>query len=102
MARKVVKAMGLSLTSHISHPVTPKLLEYADRIFCMTPAHTRELLSIMPEISYKVFTLAQKSGGISDPIGGSIEVYETCARQIREELEKEFAREDFRRIAFSE
>ncbi len=102
MARKVVKAMGLSLTSHISHPVTPKLLEYADRIFCMTPAQARELLSIMPEISYKVFTLAQKTGGISDPFGGSIEVYETCARQIREELEKEFASADFRRIAFAE
>lgn len=102
MARKVVNAMGLSLASHISHPVTPKLLEYADRIFCMTPAHARELLSVMPEISYKVFTLAQKSGGISDPFGGSIEAYETCARQIREELEKEFASADFRRIAFSE
>ncbi len=102
MARKVVRAMGLSLTSHISHPVTPKLLEYADRIFCMTPAHTRQLLSIMPEISYKVFTLAQKSGGISDPFGGSIEAYETCARQIREELEKEFTSADFRKIAYAE
>ena len=101
-ARKVVESMGLSLTSHISHPVTPKLLEYADRIFCMTPAHARQLLSIMPEIADKVFTLAQKSGGISDPYGGSIEVYETCARQIREELEKEFASADFRRIAFAE
>jgi len=100
-ARKVVEAMGLNLASHISHPVTPKLLEYADRIFCMTPNHTRQLLSIMPEIAYKVFTLAQKTGGITDPFGGSIEVYETCARQIREELEKEFASMDFQKIAFT-
>lgn len=100
-ARKVVESMGLSLASHISHPITPKLLEYADRIFCMTPAHARQLMSIMPEISYKIFILAQKSGGIPDPFGCSIEVYETCARQIREALEKEFASADFRRIAFT-
>lgn len=100
-ARRVADSMGLSLSSHISHPISQRMLEYADRIYAMTPAHTRQLLSVMPEIAYKVFSLAKSSGGITDPFGGSFEVYETCARQIREELEKEFACAGFEEIAFS-
>ena len=101
-ARHAMNAVGLSLAQHISRPVTPALLEYADLIYAMTPAHCRQMTSIMPEISHKIFTLARTSGGISDPYGGSIEVYETCARQIREALEKEFAASDFQKIAFSD
>lgn len=100
-AKHVAEMLGLSLSMHISHPITQKALEYADLIYAMTPAHGRQLLSVMPEIAYKLFVLARDAGGISDPYGGSFEVYETCARQIREELEKEFSTGDFKRIAFT-
>lgn len=101
-ARTVMHAAGLSLAQHISRPVTPELLEYADLIYAMTPAHCRQMTCMMPEISHKIFTLAKNSGGISDPYGGSVEVYETCARQIREALESEFTSSDFKKIVFSD
>ncbi len=100
-SRKAVRAMNLDLDSHISQPVTLELLKYADRIYAMTPSHRRQLLDIAPEISRRVFTLAPNSGGISDPFGCSFEVYETCARQIREELEKEFSSSDFQENVFT-
>ncbi len=101
-ARHAMQAQGLDLSAHISHPVTGKLLDYADRIYTMTPTHRLQILSAMPEIAHKVFTLAHAVGGISDPYGCSFEVYETCARQIRDELEKEFSCADFARIVFPE
>ena len=100
-ARRVAESLGLDLSMHISRPISQRLLEYADRIYAMTPAHARQLASVMPEIMYKVFTLAEASGGISDPYGGSFEVYETCARQIREALEREFSTPGFLKITFS-
>lgn len=101
-ARHAMQALGLDLSAHISHPVTGKLLDYADLIYTMTPTHRLQILSAMPEIARKVFTLARTSGGISDPYGSSFEVYETCARQIRDELEKEFSSADFAQIVFPE
>lgn len=100
-SRRAVKAMGLDLDSHISQPVTHRLLEYADIIYVMTPAHQRQILSVIPEIAHKVFTLARFSGGIPDPFGNAPEVYEACAHQIRDELEKEFSASDFKKILFT-
>lgn len=101
-ARRVMESMGLDLSTHISRPISQRLLEYADRIYAMTPEHAKQLKSVMPEIGYKIFTLAEMSGGISDPYGGSFEVYETCARQIREELEIELSSPGFAKIAYSD
>lgn len=99
-SRKAVQSMNLDLDSHISQPVTLPLLKYADLIYVMTPSHRRQLLDSVPEIAHRTFILAQNAGGISDPYGSSIEVYENCARQIRDALEKEFASSDFQKIIF--
>lgn len=78
----VMKEWGADLSSHRSKPLNAALLDKADFIFVMTPAH-RQALDAARE---KVYLLSEE--GISDPYSGSIEDYRLCRNQIAMALEK--------------
>jgi protein-tyrosine phosphatase len=90
-AVSVLAKMGLPLSDHESQPLTTQLIRHADIIWTMTQAHRQTIVSQWPEASSRTMVLSHDQSDISDPIGGPVEYYETCARQIKAELERRVA-----------
>lgn len=85
----VLKELGIDGKEHISTPISPNDLLWADRIFYMSPAHFTFLRLYVPESK-----LAILGNGISDPFGGDLEVYRNCRNQITQAIDRLIA-EDF-------
>lgn len=75
---------GIDLSGHRSRQLTKEIAESSEEIYTMTPAQAYLLKQILPH--KKIFPLT--SEGISDPFGGSEEVYRKCAREIKGEVER--------------
>ena len=83
--------MKIDIKNHHARVLTSEILECADIVLTMTENHKEAILSAFPDLAHKVKTLcefAETSGDISDPYGGDIEVYRSCAKEIRENIEK--------------
>ena len=78
----VMKEKSLCLANHASQPLTEKLVRHADVIFTMTGGHRQAILRRWPEAAARTQTLLPDSGDISDPIGGPLSVYQSCAEQV--------------------
>lgn len=84
-----VKEKGLDLDNHQSNMLTINLVEDHDLILTMTGSHKDTIINTVPWLSEKVFTLREYvglSGDISDPFGGSIEVYRSSLIDIENSL----------------
>lgn len=78
---------GIDLAAHESQPLTESLIRQADVIWTMTAAHRAAILAQFPEAGDRVATLSPDRIDVVDPIGGPVETYRECARQIRAHLE---------------
>lgn len=87
-AVEVMSTLGLGLDGHVAQPLSERLANYADVIFTMTNSHREAIVRQWPHLASNVQVLRLDNGDISDPIGGSLEVYEACAKQIQGELEQ--------------
>lgn len=90
-AEVVLGEKGIDLDSHRSQMLTIKLTEEFDLILTMTETHKQAILSTAPWLSEKAFTLKEYvglEGDISDPFGGSVEVYRESARDIEDSLKR--------------
>lgn len=79
-----VEKYGASLEEHISTQLTVEDLEEYKLILTMTSTQKDMLLSFVNED--KIMTLGEfagEDGEVSDPYGGSLELYEKTAEQIR-------------------
>ncbi|MFM7138344.1 MAG: Sua5/YciO/YrdC/YwlC family protein [Planctomycetota bacterium] len=85
-ALEAVAEMGADLRSHSSQPLTESLVRQADVILTMTASHRAALLAQFPEAGDRVAMLSPDRRDVIDPIGGSLDTYRSCARQIREHL----------------
>ncbi len=86
-ARKAAQLNGLSLEDHVSKQITEEDINESDVIFTMTGAHKQMIASVCNRLNKPVFTLAEFTGhseDISDPYGGSLEVYERCFDMLKE------------------
>jgi protein-tyrosine-phosphatase len=86
-ACKAAEENGLSLEEHVSRQITEDDINESDIIFTMTGAHKQMIASVCNRLNKPVFTLAEFTGhneDISDPYGGSIEVYEKCFDMLKE------------------
>nr|WP_092070696.1 low molecular weight protein arginine phosphatase [Dendrosporobacter quercicolus]NSL48344.1 low molecular weight protein arginine phosphatase [Dendrosporobacter quercicolus DSM 1736]SDM13804.1 protein-tyrosine phosphatase [Dendrosporobacter quercicolus] len=86
-----MSAKGIDLTSHYSRQLLPKDVEAADLVLTMTAGHKGAVLHIVPSAGDKLYTLAEFAGGagqVTDPFGGSAEIYQACAAQIEQLLEQ--------------
>lgn len=84
-------AYGLNLDYHRSRQLSSYLLADADLVLCMGQSHKQTILSALPELADKVFTLGEYAGDaqdIADPFGGDAEEYAACAAQIAALVEK--------------
>ena len=79
----VLAEQKLDLSEHISQPLREPLMRQADYIFTMTGSHRHAILSQWPEAEPRVHVLCPDGGDVSDPIGGTRQMYQQCADQIR-------------------
>ncbi|OYD11199.1 protein tyrosine phosphatase [Bacillus velezensis] len=74
--------------NHSSSPLSEEHIETADLVLAMTEQHKQLIESRYQNSQGKVFTIKEyvtgKSGDISDPFGGPLDVY----KQTRDELEE--------------
>ena len=76
----VVPVPGEDYTAHRARRVTRELVDEADEIVGLTAGHAMELMLRFPEAATKIRTLPMD---ITDPYGGSAEVYRDCLAQLR-------------------
>jgi protein-tyrosine phosphatase len=85
-AIEAMHEMGMDLTGHESQPLTEALVSQADVILTMTAAHRAAILSQFPEAGGRVSILSPDRRDVLDPVGGTLETYRKCARQIHGHL----------------
>src|SRR5258706_1528226 len=86
-----LKELGIDISKQRSHMLTADLVQQADYIFGMTHSHVDAITMLYPHAAEKTFllrefdeTLDSYENDISDPIGGSYEVYLACRDQIEQ------------------
>ena len=92
-AVQAVKELGIDISGQRSRMLTPELVHHADYIFGMTHSHIDTVMLLYPQAAEKTFlvrdfdeTLDIFEKDISDPIGGSYDVYLNCRDQIEQGL----------------
>lgn len=84
-SKNAITAMNeqqLNLTNHSSQLATQELISSMDLILTMTESHKQAISRMALD---RVYTLGEYVGlsvSISDPYGGDINVYRTCAKEI--------------------
>ncbi|HMP82330.1 MAG TPA: ribose 5-phosphate isomerase B [Verrucomicrobiota bacterium] len=90
-AIQAMRELGIDISSQRSRMLTPDLVRQADYIFGMTHSHVDTIGLLYPLAAEKTFllrefdeTLDTFEKDISDPIGGSYEIYLGCRDQIEQ------------------
>ena len=90
-AVEAMRELGLDISRQRSHMLTANLVREADLILGMTHNHVDSVILLYPFAAEKTFllrefddTLDPYEKDISDPIGGSYEVYVNCRDQIEQ------------------
>ena len=86
-ALEAVRELGGDLSHHRSRPLTVELVHQSDFIFTMSRNHADAVLGLVPSAADKVATL-DPDGDIEDPIGGSLPLYQSLARELQILIEK--------------
>jgi protein-tyrosine phosphatase len=81
-SQTLMTELGLPLDKHLSQQLTEQLVRHADLVLTMTRSHRHAILTTWPEAGGRTQLLLPSGADVSDPIGGSIEVYRECAKQI--------------------
>ena len=88
---RAMREVGMDISNHRSRTLTAELVQQADYIFGMTHSHVDTIVLLYPQAADKTFLLREFDESldpfekdISDPIGGSYEVYENCRDQIEQ------------------
>ena len=82
----VMRKQGLDLSDHASQPVSERLIKYADIVLTMTSGHYHAIVTQWPEVTTRVHMLSKDGINISDPIGGTEDMYQQCADQINKNI----------------
>jgi len=92
-AVRALKDLGIDISAQRSRMLTGKMIEQADYILGMTHSHLDSITLLYPSAAEKTFllrefddTLDTFEKDISDPIGGSLDVYLSCRDQIEQGL----------------
>ena len=90
-AVRALKELGVDISKQRSQMLSGELVQQADYIFGMTHGHVDAVTLLFPQAAEKTFLLREFDEtldifekDISDPIGGSYEVYLNCRDQIEQ------------------
>lgn len=90
-ARRVVAERGLDLSDHSSQPLTPELIEWADLILAMSPAHLYGLAELGGGAKSAMLTDFMEGEHLGepvvDPFGADEQVYRVTLDQIEKAIE---------------
>ena len=81
-AQTIMQEWKLDLSQHASQPLSDRLVRHADLILTMTRSHHQAIVNHWPSLAGKVHVLCPEGHDVADPIGGSTEVYRSCAQEI--------------------
>ena len=77
--------IGIDAATFRSTAPTADLILEADCIYTMTSGHRKALLTTLPELSEKTFTLLEGKN-VSDPFGQNLDVYRQTFEMMRPRL----------------
>jgi len=91
-ALEVLSENGMDF-NHSSSLLNKELIDWATYIFTMTSAHKNIIVSQFPTSKGKTYTLKEfatstMNGDVTDPYGGSVEVYRETYAELEALLEK--------------
>lgn len=81
-AAEVLRSLSVPVQPHAARNLTPELAAEAELIFCMTSAHRKAVIEMLPAVAGKTYCLDTEAD-IADPIGKGMAAYVACARQIQ-------------------
>lgn len=81
-AQAVLRSLNVPVRPHAARNLTPELAHEAEIIFCMTSAHRKAVIELIPSVAWKTYCLDHE-GDIEDPIGKGLAAYVNCARSIQ-------------------
>lgn len=93
-AIETMNEYGINLRNHRATNIRSSNIKDMDVILCATTSHKNSVINMYPELKEKVFTIKEYAGypqndlDIKDPWGYGIEVYKSCAKEIKECLNK--------------
>lgn len=95
-AISVGREMGFDLDLHVARLLTPEILEENELVLTMTETHKNTITTLLPTNSGRIFTLKEYAGvedkpfngDISDPFGGSMEIYRITAKELVDLVKK--------------
>lgn len=93
----VMKNYGVDLSNHTAIHIKDSDTKGADYIFTMTRAHKDIIISVYPELNNKMHILKEYLGiseyvDVDDPWGWDYSVYENCAKEIVDCVDKLIAK----------
>lgn len=84
--RRVLAEMGYSGESHVAQPFTQELMDWADRIICMSCLHVHRIHKL-----FQVDSLKVENWEITDPFRfKGVEVHRSVAKEIKERVFQHF------------
>jgi len=92
--RQVLAAEGMDVSGHRALRVTQELVDRSDIILAMEDIHEEKVLQLAPEAKNRLFLLKEfarineSNLNISDPMGGSIEFYQSTFAMIKDAVER--------------
>jgi len=81
-AAEVLRSLSVPVQPHAARNLTPELAAQAELIFCMTKAHRKAVVEMLPQVEGKTYCLSDEVD-VDDPIGKGMTAYVDCARQIQ-------------------
>ncbi len=81
----VMAKRGVDISSHSPQTLTEAMVRDADHVFAMTGWHRDRIVSMVPDAADRV-ALVVDNCDVDDPIGGSEQAYDECARIIEDGL----------------
>lgn len=82
-AAEVLQSLSVPVQPHAARNLTPELAAEAELIFCMTSAHRKAVVEMLPSVAGKTYCLSSEVD-VDDPIGKGMAAYLDCARQIQQ------------------
>ena len=97
-AVQAMRELGLDLSHYESQPLSERLVRFADLILTMTRGHWEAILAQWPSAARRTHLISRDGSDIADPVGGPLELYRRCARQIDRQLESWMQHIDFTQL----
>jgi len=82
-AQEVLRSLNVPARPHAARNLTVELADQAEMIFCMTSAHRKAVIDMIPSVTWKTYCLDPEAD-LEDPIGMGLAVYVNCARRIQD------------------